>query len=105
MALTTPAPRPSQAPVLVATARPSATPAAQPSETDSLGIAECDEYLTILSRCNADGTPEVRDAMVESARQMKASFRERIGQGQADVLATTCKVALEALLQLPKCAP
>jgi hypothetical protein len=77
----------------------------QPSETDPVGIAECDEYLTKLSRCNADASLEVRDAMLESARQVKASFREMIGQGQGDVLVTACKAALDALVQVPTCAP
>jgi len=75
-----------------------ATPAAA---GDSIGVAECDQYLSAYETCLKDKVPAAaRDMMKSSFETTRASWRQAAGtpEGRAG-LATACKAARDAARQ------
>ena len=79
---------------------------AQPKETqaaagDSVGVAECDQYLTAYESCLKDKVPAAaREMMKTSFDSTRASWRQAAAtpEGRAG-LATACKTARDAARQ------
>lgn len=79
------------APAPKATAAPAAT-------ADSIGVAECDDYLNKYQACVESKVPETARAMLkQSLDQTRASWRTAAAApGGKESLATACKQAREA---------
>ena len=68
---------------------------------DSIGVAECDQYLTAYESCLKDKVPAAaRDMMKTSFENTRASWRQAAAtpEGRAG-LATACKAARDAARQ------
>jgi hypothetical protein len=68
---------------------------------DSIGVAECDQYLAAYESCLKDKIPAAaRDTMKSSFETTRASWRQVAAtpEGRAG-LATTCKTARDAARQ------
>ena len=68
---------------------------------DSIGVAECDQYLTAYESCLKDKVPAAaRDMMKSSFETTRASWRQaaQTPEGRAG-LATACKSARDAARQ------
>lgn len=77
-----------------------ATPAAAPAMTapaDSVGIPECDDYLTKYQTCVATKAPEAARAMLkQSLDQTRAAWKNAMATPSGkDALASACKQAHE----------
>lgn len=75
--------------------------AAAPAAADSVGVAECDQYLAAYESCLNDKAPATaRDMMKSSFETTRASWRQAAAtpEGRAG-LATTCKAARDAARQ------
>ncbi len=76
-----------------------AKPVAAPVATaDSVGIPECDEYLTKYQACVESKVPEAaRGALKQSIDQTRAAWRTAAGNpGGKEGLAAACKQARDA---------
>ncbi len=68
---------------------------------DSIGVAECDQYLAAYETCLKDKVPaQARDMMKASFDQTRASWKQAAStpEGRAG-LATACKTARDAARQ------
>ena len=83
-----PAPAPASAP-----AAAPATAAAPAATADSVGIPECDEYLTKYQACVQSKVPEAaRATLIQSLDQTRAAWRTTLAApGGKDSLAAACK--------------
>ncbi len=82
------------------TAQASTAPAA-PAAGDSVGVAECDQYLAAYESCLNEKVPAAaRDMMKSSFETTRASWRQAAAtpEGRAG-LATACKAARDAARQ------
>jgi hypothetical protein len=88
-------------------ARAKSEPAAAQTATtaapaaDSIGVAECDQYLAAYESCLKDKVPAAaRDMMKSSFETTRASWRQAAAtpEGRAS-LATACKTARDAARQ------
>jgi hypothetical protein len=71
---------------------------ASASSGDSIGVAECDQYLAAYESCLKDKVPAAaRDMMKSSFETTRASWRQAAAtpEGRAG-LATACKTARDA---------
>lgn len=78
---------------------PAATPAAAPAAVaDSIGIAECDDYLNKYQACVEGKVPEAaRGVMRQSLDQTRAAWRSALAApGGRDGMAAACKQARDA---------
>ena len=104
-ATTTPA---AEAPVAAAPAAetPAAAPVATPEAPaavpavaatgESLGIPECDDYLTKYQACVSDKVPEASRAALEQSLQMtRDGWKQAIAAGGKDQLAAACTTMRE----------
>jgi hypothetical protein len=99
VAVPTPTAEPTHAP-LVAAATAEPVPATQ---DDSVGIAECDQYLTEMSRCFSKiGDGEVQKQVADSMATMRSAWRDA-AKASPDALVAACRAALEALAGVPGC--
>ena len=64
---------------------------------DSVGVPECDEYLTKYEKCVKDKVPEAaRGQLEQSMKTMRDSWKQAAANPAAKAgLATGCKQALE----------
>jgi hypothetical protein len=89
-------PSPTDAPAPAAMPADAAAPAAAPAAA-SVGVAECDDYLTKISACLNDKVPEAQRAAFQSGLdQSRNAWAQPAAtpQGKA-ALATACKTALD----------
>lgn len=80
---------------------PAGTTAPAPAAGDSVGVAECDQYLAAYESCLKDKVPAAaRDMMRSSFETTRASWRQAAAtaEGRAG-LATACKAARDAARQ------
>lgn len=87
-------------PATAADAKP-ATTAAGATTDDTVGVAECDQYLTAYESCLKDKVPAAaRDMMKTSFETTRASWRQAAAtpEGRAG-LAATCKAARDGARQ------
>jgi hypothetical protein len=87
-----------------AAATPAATPPAPAASApvaamsaDSVGVAECDDFIAKVRACVANKVPEAQRAQMESAFKMQSdAFKQAAAtpQGKA-MLATQCKAAMD----------
>lgn len=65
---------------------------------DSVGVAECDDYLKKMEACFAKD-PATKTAMEPSMKQSREAWKTAAASGGAakDALKTTCKASLDAL--------
>ena len=71
------------------------------AEADSVGVPECDEYLTKYEKCIKGNVPETnRAAMEKGITQMRAAWRQaaQTEDGKQN-LANACKSALDSAKQ------
>ncbi|MBX7084332.1 MAG: hypothetical protein K1X88_34315 [Nannocystaceae bacterium] len=63
----------------------------------SVGVPECDEYITKYARCISDKLPESsRGAMLDAMKQAAEAWKEAAAGPAKDSLADACKAALDA---------
>lgn len=82
-------------------AKPATTAAAATTTSDTVGVAECDQYLTAYESCLKDKVPAAaRDMMKTSFETTRSSWRQAAAtpEGRAG-LAATCKAARDAARQ------
>ena len=78
---------------------PASAPAAAPAATaDSVGIPECDDYLTKYQACIQSKVPEAaRATLIQSLDQTRAAWRTTLAApGGKDSLAAACKQMRDA---------
>jgi len=77
---------------------PASEQSAAPATGDSIGVAECDDYLSKVEACIADHVPEEARAMQrQSMDQMRDQWRQAAANPTAKAsLAAGCKAALDA---------
>jgi hypothetical protein len=77
---------------------PASEPSAAPASGNSIGVAECDDYLSKVEACIADHVPEDAKAMQQqSMDQMRDQWRQAASNPTAKAsLAAGCKAALDA---------
>lgn len=70
---------------------------------DSIGVAECDEYVKKWEACFKD--PTMRAAAEPAFKAQRDAFKTAAAQGGAakDALKNTCKQALDQLATNPAC--
>ncbi|WP_158886149.1 hypothetical protein [Rhodanobacter sp. L36] len=77
----------------------SASPAMAPvaAAADSVGVAECDDYIAKVRACVASKVPEAQRSQMESAFKAQSdAFRQAAANPQAKaMLATQCKAAMD----------
>jgi len=71
---------------------------------DSVGVAECDDYLTKLQACLGKMPAAAKPAMEQSFKQSREAWKAAAATpaGKAQ-LKITCKASLDALAQNPAC--
>jgi hypothetical protein len=105
----TPAAEPAAAPA------PAAEPAAAPADAtaaaatvESLGVPECDDYLTKYEACISAHVPAAaQGALKQSLDQTRAGWKQAIAAGGKDSLAAACtqmKASASASLKAYGCA-
>lgn len=78
---------------------PSPTAAAK---SDEIGVAECDEWVDKMSGCLDKMTEQERAAAEPVFKQNQEQWKKAAAEG-ATHLGPTCKAALEAYAQNPRC--
>jgi len=73
-----------------------------PETSDKIGVAECDEWVDKMSGCLGKMTDQERAAAEPVFKQNQAQWKKAAADG-ATHLAPTCKAALEAYQQNPRC--
>lgn len=75
-----------------AAATPAPAPAPVAASANSLGVAECDDFLAKYEACLADKVPEsARAALQQSLEATRAGWKQAIATpGGADALKTAC---------------
>lgn len=78
-------------------AQTAAQPAAAPATADSVGVPECDDYLSRYQACVDSKVPEAaRSALKQSLDQTRASWRAAMATpGGKEGMAAACKQARE----------
>lgn len=68
------------------------------ASAESVGVAECDEYLTKYDKCLSDKVPEAaRPQMKQSIATMRSTWKQTAANPASKVgLAQGCKAALES---------
>jgi hypothetical protein len=87
------------APASTPAAEPESAPASTPAASaDSIGVPECDDYLSKVETCIANHVPEDAKAMQQqSMEQMRTQWRQAAStETGKSSLAAGCKAALEA---------
>jgi hypothetical protein len=71
---------------------------------DSVGVQECDDYLTKLQACLGKMPAAAKPAMEQSFKQSREAWKAAAATpaGKAQ-LKITCKASLDALAQNPAC--
>ncbi|MBK8257321.1 MAG: hypothetical protein IPK82_32185 [Polyangiaceae bacterium] len=73
-------------------------------DSDSTGVAECDEYFKQLNTCFA-ANPAAKAAMEGTQKQMKEAFKAQVAApGGKDALKKQCEEHIKLLGQNPMCA-
>lgn len=74
-------------------------PVTKAAADNSVGIAECDDYLAKYETCLASKVPEAaRATLLQSLNETRSAWRTAAGNaGAKDVLASTCKQSREAM--------
>jgi hypothetical protein len=77
---------------------PESNPSSAPASGNSIGVPECDDYLSKVEACIADHVPEDAKAMQrQSMEQMRTQWRQAAENATAKAsLAAGCKAALDA---------
>jgi len=77
---------------------PASEPSAAPASGNSIGVAECDDYLSKVEACIADHVPEEAKAVQrQSMDQMRDQWRQAAANPTAKAsLAAGCKAALDS---------
>ncbi len=77
---------------------PESNPASAPASGSSIGVPECDDYLSKVEACVADHVPEDAKAIQrESMEKMRTQWRQAAENPTAKAsLAAGCKAALDA---------
>ncbi|WP_222837828.1 hypothetical protein [Lysobacter antibioticus] len=91
------APADTAAPAATDPAAAPAAPAAAAPTVDSVGVAECDDYLNKISACLTEKVPEAQRAAFQSGiDSSRSAWKQAAGtpEGKAS-LATACKTALD----------
>ena|SRR6185436_18055562 len=71
---------------------------------DSVGVAECDDYLAKMTTCFAKMPAEAKAAQEQALKASKDAWRSAAATAAGkDALKTTCKAAMDALAQNPMC--
>jgi hypothetical protein len=71
---------------------------------DSVGVAECDEYLTKMEACLGKMPAEAKAAQEQAFKQSREAWKQAAATPQGkEGLKTTCKASLDALAQNPMC--
>src|SRR5688572_21067022 len=71
---------------------------------DSVGVAECDDYLTKMEACLGKMPAEAKAAQEQAFKQSREAWKQAAATPQGkDGLKTTCKASLDALAQNPMC--
>ena len=86
-------------PMVVGCSQPPASEqSAAPAAGDSIGVAECDDYLSKVEACIADHVPEeARATQRQSMDQMRDQWRQAAANPTAKAsLVAGCKAALDA---------
>jgi hypothetical protein len=79
-----------------ATAMAPADAAAPAATGESIGIAECDDYLTKYEACVSGHVPAAaQGALKQSLDQTRAGWKQAIAAGGKDQLAAACKTMTE----------
>ncbi|NUO50968.1 MAG: hypothetical protein HOV80_19105 [Polyangiaceae bacterium] len=101
VAVPTPTAEPTHAPlVAAATAEP-----VPPKDDGSVGVPECDEYLKVVVRCMSRmADAEAQKQFVENIDTMRQAWRETASVAP-EALSTACRAALDAMKEVPGCAP
>lgn len=88
-----------------ASAKPAASGEAKSGGGDSIGVAECDDYLKKMEACLSKVPAEGKPAMEQAMKANKDAWKQAADQGGAakDALKTGCKTALDALASNPAC--
>lgn len=88
---------PKQAPA----AQQAVAPAAAPAAADSVGVPECDEYITKYQQCIETKVPEAaRGSMKQAFDQTRAAWKQAAATPQGkEGLAMGCKAALDGAKQ------
>jgi hypothetical protein len=75
------------------------------SSADSIGVAECDDYLKKWEACFSKQGAAAKAAAEPGMKQMRDAWKAAAAQGGAakDALKTGCKSALDTLAQNPAC--
>lgn len=88
-----------------ATSQPATSPATTTaSSSDSIGVSECDAFITKYEACVKDKVPEVARAQFNSSlAQWRKSWKELAQNPQTKAtLASACKMQLDAAKQSMK---
>lgn len=71
---------------------------------DSVGVAECDDYLKKMESCLGKMPPEGKAAQEQAFKQSREAWKAAAATPQGkEGLKTTCKASLDALAQNPMC--
>src|SRR6185369_16615455 len=71
---------------------------------DSVGVAECDDYLKKMESCFAKMPAEAKTAQEQALKASRDAWKSAAAsQAGKDALKTTCKAAMDALAQNPMC--
>ena len=92
-----PAPEPATAPATASTAMAPADAAATASTGKSLGVPECDDYLTKYEACISAHVPAASQAALQqSLDATRAGWKQAIDAGGKDSLAAACKTMTDS---------
>ena len=92
-----PAAEPAPAPAADPAAAAPADATAAPAMVESIGIPECDDYLTKYEACISAHVPEAsRDALKQSLDATRAGWKQAIAAGGKDSLAAACKTMTDS---------
>ncbi len=71
----------------------------------SVGVPECDQYLTKMEACISKMPPSAQDSMRQSLKQSREAWAKAaaIGPAAMDGLKTGCQSALDSLSKMPMC--
>ena|SRR5688572_22174059 len=71
---------------------------------DSVGVAECDDYLKKMEACLGKMPAEAKAAQEQAFKQSRDAWKQAAATPQGkEGLKTTCKASLDALAQNPMC--
>lgn len=74
------------------------------SAGESVGVAECDEYLTKMEACIAKMPPENRAAQEQAFKHSREEWKKTASSPQGkESLKVTCKAAVDAMTRDPMC--